>query len=89
MTDQAAIHLGRDLLWTVLTLSLPLLLVCFVVGLIVGVVQVATSLQDSAVASLPKLMAFFAALVVLMPWMLRVASDYAVSVLSDVQRYVR
>ena len=52
-------------------LSAPLLVIGFGVGIVMNLVQVATSLQDYAFSTFPRLAAFLAGFIVLMPWMLK------------------
>ena len=68
-------------------LSAPLLLIGFGVGIIVNLVQVATSLQDSAFSTFPRLAAFLTGFIVLMPWMLKQLISYATGVFSDIAKY--
>ena len=78
MTQHAVIDLIRSALWTGFWVAAPLLAVGFVIGLIMNVVQVATSLQDSSFAFVPKLTAFLVAGVICMPWMFSKLTTYTV-----------
>jgi len=74
---------------TAFWLALPLLMVGFVVGIVVSLIQVVTSMQDSSFGTVPRLAAFLVALLVLMPWMLTRMMTYTTGLLGDFSRYAR
>ena len=67
--------------------SAPLLLIGFGVGVVMNLIQVATSLQDSAFSTFPRLAAFLTGFVVLMPWMLKQLVGYTLGVFADIAKY--
>ena len=78
-------HAARDLL-----AGLPLLAIGFVVGIAVSLVQVLTSIQDTAFGAVPRLTAFLVGLLLLLPWMMRRLIAYTtVLLLGDFGRYAR
>ncbi len=68
-------------------LSAPILIIGFAVGIIVNLIQVATSLQDSAFSTFPRLAAFLGGFILLMPWMLKHLITYTVGIFSDIAKY--
>lgn len=89
MTPETAIQLIRHMLMTTLMLSAPLLLVGFVVGIAMNIIQVATSMQDSAFSAIPRLAAFLLGFLVLAPWMLKQLSTYTILLVSNLTQYAR
>ena len=87
MTPETATHIIREALMAAFWLSAPLLVIGFVVGIIMNLIQVATSLQDSAFSTFPRLAAFLGGFVLLMPWMLNKLTSYTSSVFSDIAKY--
>jgi flagellar biosynthetic protein FliQ len=83
MGTDAVVTLGRMMLQEVIILTAPILLIAIATSLIVNVVQVLTSLQDQTLSTIPRLLATGTALFILMPWMLRQLSAYALHLLSD------
>ena len=73
--------------WTAFLICAPLLLIGFAVGIVVNLIQIATSLQDAAFSTVPRLAAFLFGFLTLLPWMLKHMSAYAVSILGDLGRY--
>jgi flagellar biosynthetic protein FliQ len=65
------------------------LLIGFAVGIVVNIIQIATSLQDSAFSTIPRLAAFLFGFLLLLPWMLKQISAYSISIFADLGRYAR
>ena len=66
--DPALLSLGREALVVSLLVSGPPLLAALAVGLVVGVLQAATQVQEPTVAVVPRLAAVLGALAVAAPW---------------------
>ncbi len=66
--DAPLIALGRETVALVLLVSAPPLLAALVVGLVTGVLQAATQVQEQALGVVPRLLAVFVALGVAAPW---------------------
>lgn len=73
----APFALAREALILATALSLPIVAVAAVVGLLVSALQSATSLQDAALAHLPKLIAVAVATAIAAPWMARTLIAFA------------
>lgn len=71
MTPEAVLAIGREALWLSLLLGAPLLLTALAVGVLVGLFQAATQIQEMTLSFIPKLLAMALVLVVAGPWMLR------------------
>lgn len=86
--DQVVL-IGRLMLHEVLLLAGPVLLVAVAVSLIVNVFQVLTSLQDTTISSVARILATGAALFVGMPWMWRHLSQFTLAIFSDFHNYLQ
>jgi flagellar biosynthesis protein FliQ len=89
MTPQMAIHVVSEALMAAFWICAPVLAVAFVVGIVINLVQIATSLQDPVFSTVPRLAACLGALLLLMPWMLKQASSFAIGILRDFAQYAR
>jgi flagellar biosynthesis protein FliQ len=89
MTPEFVIQILREALMTAFWISAPLLAVGFIVGIGMSLIQILTSIQDSAFNAIPRLMAFLAALFLALPWMLQKITAYTVFTLGDLSRYAR
>lgn len=74
-----ALKLTADLFWTGLLVCLPVLGVTVLVGLVVSVLQVVTSIQEASISFVPKLLAAGVAMVAFGPWMLRTLCGFTVA----------
>jgi flagellar biosynthetic protein FliQ len=77
MTPETVITIGRHALEMTLMLSAPLLLTALAVGLIVGIFQAATQINEMTLSFIPKLLAMAAVLALTGPWMLRHLVEYS------------
>ena len=89
MTPATVVQIVRDMFMTALWVSAPLLLIGFAAAIVMSLIQIVTSIQDSAFSAIPRLIVFLGALLVLMPWMLSRMMTYSVSILGDLGRYAR
>jgi flagellar biosynthetic protein FliQ len=76
MTPETVVTVGRHALEMTLLLAAPLLLTALTVGLIVGIFQAATQINEMTLSFIPKLLAMAAVLAITGPWMLRTLVEY-------------
>lgn len=84
MTPEFAINVGRDALWTLMLVSAPVLVVGFVVGILISLVQAVMQLHEITIAFVPKMIAIGVALVVFASWMLTKISIFTVSIFTGI-----
>jgi flagellar biosynthetic protein FliQ len=89
MTPESAVQLIRQCLITAAWLCAPLLLLAFVVGIVINLIQIVTSLQDSAFSTIPRLAAFLIGFLILLPWMANRLMSYTVTLFGDMARHAR
>jgi flagellar biosynthetic protein FliQ len=77
MTLPQATDYIRATLLLALTVSAPMLVIGLVVGVIVSLVQAVTQIQEQTLTFVPKIVAMFAAAIMLMPWMGMRLMEYA------------
>jgi len=80
MDTAAVVDLGRQALWMTVLISAPLLGVSLVVGLVVGILQAATSINEATLSFIPKLAALALTLAVVGGWQLATLIDYTRSI---------
>jgi len=88
MSAEMAVELARRTLETALLLSAPVLLVATVVGLLISVLQVMTSVQDMTLSTVPRLFAVGLTTFLLLPWSLREIVKFTVQMWGDLHRYL-
>jgi flagellar biosynthetic protein FliQ len=89
MTPELAVQVVRQALMVTFWLAAPLLAIGFIAGIVVSLVQIATSMQDNAFSTIPRLVAFLGGLVLLLPWMMQKTVAYTTYLLGDLGRYAR
>ena len=77
----------RTAFLTTFWLSLPVLTVGFVVGIVMSLAQILTSIQDSSFSTVPRLTAFLCALILAMPWMLSKLIGYTTDLFGSFGRF--
>lgn len=88
MFAEKAATLARLTLETTLWVSAPILLVAIIVGLVTSILQVMTSIQETTIATVPRLAAVGIATFVLMPWLMRKLVVFTLQLLSDFRPYL-
>jgi flagellar biosynthetic protein FliQ len=83
------VEIMRRTIETALWMGAPLLIVATVVGLVINVVQVLTSLQETTISTVPRLAAVAVAVLLLMPWMTRRIGSFTLQLFSDFRPFVR
>jgi flagellar biosynthesis protein FliQ len=76
MTPETVMSVGTHALEVTLMLAAPMLLVALVVGLLVGIFQAATQINEMTLSFIPKLIAMAATLAIAGPWMLKLIVGY-------------
>jgi flagellar biosynthesis protein FliQ len=76
MTPDTVLTIGTRALEITLMLAAPMLLVALAVGLLVGVFQAATSINEMTLSFIPKLLAMAATLAIAGPWMIKLIVGY-------------
>lgn len=76
MNADTVIELGRQSINLTVLLSAPLLLSALAAGLLIGMFQAATQIQDMTLSFIPKLVVLVVVLAAAGPWMLANLVDY-------------
>ena len=84
MSPEAVMNIGRQAVEITILVSAPVLLVSLVVGLLISIFQAATSLNETTLSFVPKLIAMFLTLIVAGPWMLQMMTDYIQRLFSSI-----
>ena len=84
MTPETVTTIGQQALWVTMLIAAPMLLSALAVGLMVGMFQAATQINEMTMSFIPKLLVLVAALVVAGPWMLKVISNYTIQLIGRI-----
>ena len=83
------IDLLSTAVWTMLATVLPVLLVAMGVGLLIGIIQTATSIQEQTLTFIPKILAVFLFLVFAGAWMGDKVLTLARDILGNLERFIQ
>jgi flagellar biosynthetic protein FliQ len=76
MTPENVMDLAHKTLMVTSLISAPLLLIALITGLVIGMLQAATQINESTLSFIPKLLMLVLTLFVAGPWILRVLIDF-------------
>ena len=89
MNELLIAQLGKEALKTALMVAGPALIVSLVVGLMISVFQVVTSLQDQTIAFVPKVILVLLTVAVSFPWMVNVMVRFTTRMFTEFNVVVR
>jgi flagellar biosynthesis protein FliQ len=69
MTGPEVMDVARDAIWTLILVSSPLMLIGLAVGVMISLFQALTQIQEMTLVFVPKILAIFVAMLVVLPFM--------------------
>ena len=76
-------------IWVMLSVALPVLLTAMAVGLLIGIIQTATSIQEQTLIFVPKVLAVFLFMFYAGPWMGERLIALTRSILGYLERFIQ
>ncbi|WP_419902523.1 flagellar biosynthesis protein FliQ [Kiloniella sp.] len=76
MNEVEVVEVGREAVWVMLKMSLPVLMVALFVGLIISLFQALTQLQEMTLTFVPKIIIISLTLVATAPYMSQTLSTF-------------
>ena len=76
MDRAMVVELGRESLLVAVMIASPMLAIALAVGLLIGIVQAATSINEMTLSFIPKLAALVIVLMLLGSWQISVMVDF-------------
>lgn len=89
MTIETINGIMTEMFKVVLYVSGPPLLVGLIVGLIIGLFQSVTQIQEFTLTFVPKMLAVFACMFLLMPWMSEKLISFTTNLVMHIPAYVK
>jgi flagellar biosynthesis protein FliQ len=84
MDTQSAIDIGREALWTALVIGSPVLVAGMIVGLVIGLFQALTQVQEQSVVFVPKIVVMLLVLSVSLPWLISQMVQYTAELIGNI-----
>src|SRR5206468_7731562 len=88
MSEAMILRLAKQTLETVLLVSAPMLAAGLIVGVIVSIVQIITSIHDTALAFVPRIVVTFIVFLIVFPWLMKTMVLYTHGLLASFQPLV-
>jgi flagellar biosynthetic protein FliQ len=76
MTPQMVVSIGREALILTLMLAGPMLAFALVIGVTIALFQAVTQIQEMTLTFVPKIIAVAGAMLIFLPWMINLATDF-------------
>lgn len=89
MTPDVVMDISREVIWTVVKVSAPLLIISLVVGLIISIFQTITSIQEQTLTFVPKFVAIMLVLIVAGGWMMKSVSELFTSIMNQIPTIIK
>ena len=87
MEAAQVVEVGRDALWLAVLLGAPLLGIALIVGVLIGVIQAATSVNEMTLSFIPKLAALALVLALVGNWQLELLVDFTRGLFEQLPSY--
>ena len=84
MDSAAVVDLARQAQWMTIIISGPLLAVGLIVGLVVGIFQAATSINEQTLSFIPKVFAIGLTVSIMGGWMINTMVDYTKAIFTRI-----
>ncbi len=89
MTPDFIVSIGKETIWMVLLVGAPMLILGSIVGIAIAVFQAATQIHEMTLTFVPKIIAVMVALLLFLPWIMRVLIDFTVRIYTNIPMYLR
>jgi flagellar biosynthetic protein FliQ len=89
MSQDMILKLAKDTLQITLMVSSPLLVISLVVGIVVSIAQVVTSIQDMTLSFVPRIIAVFLAFLLVFPWVMNIMLSFTTRLYGHLEQFVR
>mgnify|MGYP001350298555 CR=1 FL=1 len=88
MNQDMILKLAKDTFQVTLMVSGPMLIVSLVVGIIVSIAQVVTSIQDMTLSFVPRIIAVFLAFLITFPWVMNIMLAFTTQLYGHLGKFI-
>lgn len=89
MSPDVVMDISREVIWSVVKVSAPLLIVSLIVGLIISVFQTITSIQEQTLTFVPKFIAIMIVLLIAGGWMMNSVSELFIDIMNQIPTIIK
>lgn len=87
MEPNQVLDVARSSVWLIIAMSAPVMLVGLVVGVVIGLLQALTQVQEMTLVFVPKILAVFAALLIFLPLMGALLNDFFIELMARIASF--
>ena len=88
MTPESVVSIGQYAIMVMLMVAAPPLLTALAVGLVIGVFQAATQVNEMTLSFIPKVIALVLVLVATGPWMIKTLMNYTEQLIREIPHLI-
>jgi len=88
VNTEFVVHVFREAFYTAMLVSAPLLLSSLLIGLVISILQAATSIQEFTLSFVPKLVVIAFVLVLTLPWMIDTMLSFTTNLFQQIPSLV-
>ena len=88
MGEAVVLDIGREALFIVIIVVLPVLGAGLITGLLVAIFQATTQIQEQTLAFVPKIFAVLGSIAFFGPWIMRTVIEFVQELLQTIPNYV-
>ncbi|MFT5173477.1 MAG: flagellar biosynthetic protein FliQ [Gammaproteobacteria bacterium] len=88
MTPESVVSIGQYAIMVMLMVAAPPLLTALAVGLVIGVFQAATQVNEMTLSFIPKVIALVLVLIATGPWMLQTLMNYTEQLIREIPHLI-
>lgn len=89
MGEETFFGVMQGCIWVTVQVLAPLLLISSVVGLLVGLIQTVTQINEATLTFIPKIVVVALVLLILGPWMLHMLMDFSTELIQNIPILIR
>ena len=87
MSQDVVLKIAKETLQVTLMISGPLLAVSLVVGVLISIAQVVTSIQDMTLSFVPRIIAVFTVFLLIFPWVMHIMIAFAYRLFAHLESF--
>lgn len=84
MSPEFAVSICRKAVQAVLMCAAPMLISALVIGLIVSIIQTATSINEQTLTFVPKIVAVLLTLLIFGPWIIKIITTFTIGIFDTI-----
>ncbi len=84
MTGGEVLDIAREAIWVLLWIAGPMMVLALVIGLAIALLQALTQVQEMTLVFVPRIIAIFFALLIMLPYMGQMLGDFSARLMAQI-----